>query len=288
MKNAIKIFLVLLVLSAATAGGISWLWSIRQTKEHERETCKAVRQEFKKASLDDAAVQLQKLAGERFFTVRFGEEFPYISLGFEPRVPYDFIGLLVEEAFLRLAGDTKSPKADTDRRILALIGLSGDMIASGKLSEPASNSLLERRLDGFFLVGDYDGAVNLMKNGIPGHTPEWCASTIAKLRAHKAMEANEYKEAIKQLLIFIEYMLSDVMKDFEDSDPANGVVYSREWVAAHNYMRCAKMAGKDGDEKAKADFTSKAIPLYKIALSKAKDDEVSIKELKREMKKYGL
>ena len=87
---------------------------------------------------------------------------------------------------------------------------------------------------------------------------------------------------------FIDYMLSDVMKDFEDSDPANGVVYSREWVAAKNYMRCATLAGDDGDAKGKADFTEKAKPLYKAALEKAKDDKVSLDELQKEMKAYGL
>ena len=99
------------------------------------------------------------------------------------------------------------------------------------------------------------------------------------------MEAGQNEEAIKQLLIFIDYMLSDVMKDFEDSDPANGVVYSREWVAAKNYMRCANLAT---DAKAKADFTEKAKPLYQTALEKAKDDKVSLDELQKEMKSYGL
>ena len=146
----------------------------------------------------------------------------------------------------------------------------------------------ERRLDGFFLVNDYDGAVAMLDQGLDGRTPEWCKSTAAKLRAHKAMDNGEKKEAIKQLQIFIDYMLSDAMKDFEDSDPANGVVYSREWVAAKNYMRCATLSQEAGDEKAKAEYTQKAVPLYKTALEKAKDDEVSIKELKKEMNSYGL
>ena len=193
--------------------------------------------------------------------------------------------MLAEEAFIRLAGDVKSPKADTDRRIKELIDYSAYLLGKDKLSEVAKNSLCERRLDGYFLIGDYDGAVALLEKGIAGRTPEWCKSTVAKLRAHKAMESGQNEEAIKQLLIFIDYMLSDVMKDFEDSDPANGVVYSREWVAAKNYMRCANLAT---DAKAKADFTEKAKPLYQTALEKAKDDKVSLDELQKEMKSYGL
>ena len=196
--------------------------------------------------------------------------------------------MLAEEAFIRLAGDVKSPKADTDRRIKELISYSDYLLGLDKMSDVAKNSLCERRLDGYFLIGDYDGAVALLEKGIAGRTPEWCKSTVAKLRAHKAMEAKQNKEAIKQLIIFIDYMLSDAMKDFEDSDPANGVVYSREWVAAKNYMRCATLAGDDGDAKGKADFTEKAKPLYKTALEKAKEDKVSLEELQKEIKSYGL
>ena len=288
MNKPVKIAVSLIIASAVVAGGVRYLWSIRQTTEMTRKTQKTVRREFRKAPLDDASARLNKLADEKFFTVRFGNSFPYLSMGMEPKVPYDFIGLLTEEAFIRLAGDVKSPKADTDRRIKDLIAFSAKMIDSGVLSKSAMNSLRERRLDGYFLVSDYDGAIAMLDQGIEGRTPEWCKSTAAKLRAHKAMDAGQKKEAVKQLLVFIEYMLSDAMKDFEDSDPANGVVYSREWVAAKNYMRCATLSDEDGDAKAKADFTEKAKPLYKAALEKAKDDDVSLKELQKEMKSYGL
>ena len=288
MNKITKIAVSLIVAAAALAGGVRYLWSIRQTKEMDREISKNVRREFRKAPLDEAAPRLEKLYTEKFFTVRFGNAFPHITMRKEPKVSYDFIGLLAEEAFIRLAGDVKSPKADTDRRIKELIAFSAKMIGEGLLTKSAANSLRERRLDGFFLVSDYDGAIAMLDEGLDGRTPEWCKSTAAKLRAHKAMESGDRKEAVKQLIVFIDYMLSEEMKDFEDSDPANGVVYSREWVAAKNYMRGATLSGDEGDAKAKADFTEKAKPLYKTALEKAKDDDVSIKELQKEMKSYGL
>jgi hypothetical protein len=288
MNKMTKIAVSTIIAAAVLAGGVRYLWSIRLTAEMERETSKTVRREFRKAPLDEAAMRLDKLVAEKSFTVRFGKAFPYISMGMEPKVKYDFIGLLAEEAFIRLAGDVKSPKADTDRRIKDLIAFSARMLESGTLSKSAANSLRERRLDGFFLVNDFDGAIAMLDKGLDGRTPEWCKSTAAKLRAHKAMESGDRKEAVKQLIVFIDYMLSDEMKDFEDSDPANGVVYSREWVAAKNCMRCATLSGEAGDAKAKADFTEKAKPLYKTALEKAKDDDISIKELQKEMKSYGL
>jgi len=289
MKKLIVGAVAIAAIAVAVAGCYRWLWSVRQTPEQTRETEKAVRREFRKAPLDEAAPRLRKMFDEHFFTVKFGKKFTLLpSVGFAPRVSYDFIGLLTEEAFIRLAGDMKSPKADTDRRIKELLDFSATLISADKLTSSARDSLRERRLDGYFLIDDFDGAIAELNKGMPGHTPEWCTSTVAKLRAHKAMNAKQNKEAIKQLKIFIDYMLSDAMKDFEDSDPANGVIYSREWVVAKNYMRCANLSGADGDEKAKAEYIEKAKPFYKQAAEKAKDDEVSMKELAEEMKSFGL
>lgn len=273
-----------LVAIAGAAWGV--LYSVRLLPEAEKATSKAVRKEFRAAPIDEASARLRKLTDERFFTVRFSGYLP--KIGFEPKIPYDSIGLLAEEALIKLTGDMKSPKADTDRRIGEMIGFAGYLLKTGKLSEAAANSLCERRLDGYFLIGDYDGAIGLLEAGMPGRSQGWCKSTVAKLRAHKAMEAKQRKEAIAHLQVFIDYMLSDEMKNFEDSDPANGVVYSREWVAAKNYMRCASLAGEEGDANAKADFIKKAKPLYTTALEKAKEDNVSLDELKKEMKSYGL
>ena len=288
MKKPAKLRISLTVTAAVLVGGVAYLKSISKTPEMIRDTQKTVRRELLKSPLDERCQNLEKLLAEKFFTVRSTKAFPYFSIGIEPKVSYDFIGLLTEEAFIKLAGDLKSPKADTDRRIKDLIAFSAKLIDGGKLTKMATNSLRERRLDGFFLVNDYDGAIAMLDQGLDGRSPEWCKSTAAKLRAHKAMDKGEKKEAVKQLQIFIDYMLSDAMKDFEDSDPANGVVYSREWVAAKNYMRCAILSQEAGDEKAKIEFTQKALPLYKTALEKAKDDDVSIKELKKEMSDYGL
>ena len=289
MKKLIVGAVAIAVVAVAVAGCYRWLWSIRQTDEQVREKNKVVRREFRKAPLDEAAPRLRKLYDERFLTVKFGKEFNlFPSVSFAPCVSYDFIGLLTEEAFIRLAGDVKSPKADTDRRIKELLDFSAMLISANKLTDSARDSLRERRLDGYFLIDDFDGAIAELNKGMPGHTQGWCTSTVAKLRAHKAMNAKQYKEAIKQLKIFIDYMLSDEMKDFEDSDPANGVIYTREWVVAKNYMRCATLSGADGNEKDKAEYTEKAKPFFKIAAEKAKDDDVSIKELNAEMKSYGL
>ncbi len=275
--------------AAAALAAYGALLLARESPERAKEARRAARKELRAAPLDETAGRLQAMADDRRLRVSGTASFPYVAVRFGPRIPYDAIGLLAEEAFLRLTGDTKSAKADTDRRIAELIGFSKRLAATGRLSEPAKASLCERRLDGCFVMGDYDGAIAILEGeGIAGRSEGWCRSTAAKLRAHKAMEAKQGREAIRHLLAFVEYMLSDEMKDFEDSDPANGVIYSREWVAAKNYMRCGELAAADGDSRAAAEFRAKAGPLYAAALEKAKEDDVSLEELRREMKSYGL
>ena len=290
MANRKKPLVATIAILAVVVGALyGALLLMREDPEQTKATRKAVRKEFRAAPMDEMAKRLRKLTDERGFSITDKKSFPFVSVCYGPKIPYDSIGLLAEEAFLKLTGDTKSKKADTDRRITELIDFSRYLIGKGKLSEAEKNSLCERRLDGYFLIGDYDGAINLLEHeGIAGRSKGWCKSTAAKLRAHKAMEAKQNKEAIKELIVFIDYMLSTEMEDFEDSDPANGVIYSREWVAAKNYMRCKALAEADGDAKGASEFEAKAKPLYKAALDKAKEDDVSLEELKKEMKSYGL
>ena len=290
MANLKKPLVASISILAVVAGAFyGALLLMREDPEQAKATQKAVRKEFRAAPMDEMAKRLRKLTDERSVSVKAQKSFPFVSVCYGPKIPYDSIGLLAEEAFLKLTGDTKSKKADTDRRTRELIEFSKHLIGTGKLSESEKNSLCERRLDGYFLIGDYDGAVNLLEGeGIAGRSEGWCRSTAAKLRAHKAMEAGQNSEAIGQLLVFIDYMLSSEMEDFEDSDPANGVIYSREWVAAKNYMRCKALSEAAGDAKGASEFEAKAKPLYKAALHKAEEDNVSLEELKKEMKSYGL
>ena len=122
---------------------------------------------------------------------------------------------------------------------------------------------------------------------MPKRSPGWCKGTAAKLRAHKAMEAGDKKEALKQLLAFGAFMLSDEQKDFEDCDPTTGIVYSRDWVVARNYMRCAKMSRDLGDARQADAYLADAKRYFATAHEKAKDDQKSLDTLRAEMKEAG-
>ena len=87
---------------------------------------------------------------------------------------------------------------------------------------------------------------------------------------------------------FIDFMLSDEQKDFEDCDPTTGIFYSREWVVARNYMRCFNMATEMKDAAKAAEFKELAKKNFATALQKAKDDQKSLPVLKEEAKSVGL
>ena len=198
----------------------------------------------------------------------------------------DLIAQLVENQIIRFAGNGNETQTDV-QRLKDLISFAETLLP--RCSEDGANSLIERRLDAYFLVGDYDSAITLLESGkLKTRSPGWCAGTAAKLRAHKAMAAKNNKDAIVHLLAFIKFMLSDEQKDFEDCDPTTGIFYSREWVVARNYMRCANMAAEMKDDTKAAEYKELAKKNFTIALKKAKDDTKSLPVLKEEAKSVGL
>lgn len=270
-------------------------WSVRDTNETRREARRATVKELRETAPENVLAFMERLTAEKKLHVWFvpnaeGQTSPWkfwtLRIGMLTRVPYDTIAQLTENQFIRFAGDGQSKAADT-ARLKELLAFSEKLIPL--CSEQGANSLRERRLDGYFLSGDYDAAVKLLESGaITTRTPLWCKGTAAKLRAHKAMDAGDKKEAVKQLLVFGEFMLSDEQKNFEDCDPTTGVLYSREWVVARNFMRCAKMTDELGDKAKAAEYKTKAAGYFKTALEKAKDEPKSLELIKEEMKTAGL
>ncbi len=295
MKTLAKIVVPVLVLALVAAGFVYWGWKNRETDESRRAERKAVRSELRAAPDDGVLKYLEKLLSEKSFRVWFekgedGTECPCrfwtMRAGMLTRVPYDYIGQLTEDQFIRFAGNGSEKQPDA-AKIKELLDFSKKLLP--KCSSEAAISLTERRLDGYFLAGDYDGAIALLESGaISKRSPAWCKGTAAKLRAHRAMDAKDNKEAVKQLQVFIDFMLSDEQKDFEDCDPTTGILYSRDWVVARNYMRCSKMCGELGDAAKSAEFKELAKKHFSRALEKAKDDQKSLQALKEEVKPVGL
>lgn len=280
------------IIAASAAGvaivaAVAALYSMRIDSDAERKTRVAVRKEVAAQSAGTIVPYLEKLSSETSFRTWETRSFPWIGMGKITRVPFEYIGQMTEEQFIRFAGDGTAANPPNAECLKALIAFAKSIIP--KCPELAANALRERSLDGMFLAGDYDSAITLLETeGIPKRSKGWCISTAAKLRYHKAMEAKDLKEAIAQLDKFIAYMLSDEQKDFEDCDPTTGILYSREWVAAKNQLRCSNMAKELGDSAASDKYFADAKKNFAAALVKAKDDEKSLKALQEEVKAVGL
>jgi len=229
---------------------------------------------------NDVIPYLKKLADTGALCALYGNSFVPFKPGRTTAVSPDLVGQLAEEAIIGFSNGT-------DTKMLSNI-LDFTATLLPKLSDDARQTMLDRRLDAFFLVGNYDGAIDLLEKGLPSHSPGWCKGTAAKLRYHKALNEGKKEEAIRQLLVFIAFMQSDEQKDFEDCDPTTGIIYSREWVIAKNFMRCAEIARDLKDAANEAKYLAEAKKLYATALEKAKDDPKALVELKKEAKAVGL
>ncbi|MGN0852862.1 MAG: hypothetical protein ACI4Q3_05750 [Kiritimatiellia bacterium] len=275
-----------IVFVGLVCGFLGWCYSIRETPESRRAARREAARELKAAAPADVLACLRRLADEKSFQTAFDGKGPLMA--FAPRVPYDTIGQFTEDQFIRFAGNGGDRPADVVR-LKELLAFSQDLLARDVLSKGAAETLRERRLDGFFLAGDYDGAIKALDaGGLANRSAGWCRGTAAKLRAHKAMDAKDYREAVRQLLIFGEFMLSDEQKDFEDCDPTTGILYSRDWVVARNYMRCSKMSRELGDTANADMYLVAAKKHFASAHEKAKDDQKSLDAIRAEMKEGGF
>ena len=296
-KSILTLFVFVVIVGLLGAGAVNWCWKNRDTAETRRDARKAVAKELREMPAEGVLPYLVDLRDKKSLHVWFvkgadGEECPCrfwtLRAAFQTRVPYDVIGQQTENMIIRFAGNDGDKPRDASR-IKQLIAFSDKLLPL--CTKDGFESLTERRLDAFFLVDDYDSAIAMLESGkIKTRTPAWCKGTAAKLRAHKAMAAKDNKEGIQQLLVFIDFMLSDEQKDFEDCDPTTGIFYSREWVVARNYMRCFNMATEMGDAAKAAEFKGLAKKNFEIAIKKAteRDDKKSLQPLKEEAKSVGL
>jgi len=298
-KN-IAIFAGLIGIVAILLAGactLSWCWKHRDTRETRKAARKAAAAAARGAKPEAVIATLQKLLDEKtrhiwFLPTNEAEQskwkFWNLRWGDQPSVTVDYVGQLTEDQFLRFAGDGGKVPANV-KVLKELLAFSANLLKNPELTQSAKATLTERRLDGFFLANDFDGAIALLeKDTLPNRSPAWQKATAAKLRFHKAEQAQNWAEANTQMLAFIDFMLSEEQKDFEDCDPTTGIVYSREWVVARNYLRCANCSKQLKDTAKSNAYHDLAGKFFKAAVEKAKDDEAALKVLEEEMKSNGI
>ena len=158
-----KTIIAIAVILLALAGGVYYCWTIRETPTQRREARKQVKKELKECKDENVTKFLRNLAEERFVKVRFDNTFPWLHIGKDTRVPLDFVSQLTEDSFLRFAGQG-TPETVNAPCIRELLAFSETLMPL--CSESERTSLVERRVDACFFLNDFDGAIDIISDGI--------------------------------------------------------------------------------------------------------------------------
>ncbi len=181
------------------------------------------------------------------------------------------IGNLFDRYFYELA--------DKPKTIEALCN-TGNRIISTCSDTNVVNDIKVKVLDGAFITENYNLAVNMLEKGIPGKDDKWHSMSIPKVKAHRALAANEPREAVKHFREFMEAWVKSGQE--EEFDPTTGVAHSREWILGRNAKRIAEILDAIPDKSAADEARSEARKYFKVALEKAEKDAEALKLLQKE------
>ena len=187
------------------------------------------------------------------------------------------VGNLFDRYFYEMTGDL-----EVIRSLCAI----GDRIIAVCKDQDTVNSVKVKVLDGAFITDNFDLAVHMLEQGIPGKDKQWHDMSLPKVKAHRALANKQPREAVKYFRDFMNaWLASDQQEEF---DPTSGIAYSREWILGRNANRIAGILDSIPD-KAEADKArAEAKAYFKTALVKAANDTEALKLLKQETKDMGL
>lgn len=127
------------------------------------------------------------------------------------------------------------------------------------------------RLDGTFVLEDYDTAVGYLEAGIPERDDAWHKMAISKVKAHRALKKNQPREAVA---FFREFMACiDDVKDDDTVDPSTGIQHTKDMLRGRNAKRIAEILATIPDVEAAAKVRIEAADYYKKALAETTDEE---------------
>jgi hypothetical protein len=158
----------------------------------------------------------------------------------------------------------------------------GSRIAPLAEDDETRNYIRTMMLDASFVLEDYASALNILTAGIAGRDAAWHAMAISKVKAHQALKDDRPRDAVKY---FREFMATvATAKEDDTSDPATGVVHSREMILGRNAKRIGDilkgMQPSDTDNAAKAFAEAKGY--YEKALAR-EQDPAAIALIRQEM-----
>ncbi len=186
-------------------------------------------------------------------------------------VSVDQVGTILINRFYDLAGDKAAVK-----KLCAI----GSRVIAECDNAGTANELKVKILDGAFIVEDYDLAVSMLEQGIPGKDELWHAMSLPKVKAHRAQANNQPREAVKY---YREFMDSWSNSDKEEEvDPQTHITYSKEWILARNAKRIADILASIPDQAEAQKARDEAREYFKAAIAKAQDDKSALELVTQE------
>ncbi len=187
------------------------------------------------------------------------------------------VGNLFDRYFYDLIDD-----ADCIKQLCKL----GERVLSVCQDENTVNNLKVKILDGAFIVNNFDLAVKMLEDGIPGKDKMWHSMSLSKVKAHRAMAQNDPRAAVRYFRDFMNAWIDSQQE--EEFDPTSGIAYSKEWILGRNANRIAKILDGIPDQAEADKARAEAKAYYKTAVEKAKNDAEATRLLKEETKDLGL
>lgn len=195
-------------------------------------------------------------------------------------VPAEAVSLVFTQCFYSDTSDTNNIKR--------LCAFGPEIMAYGHGDTNVNQIVTMRLLDGCFLCGEYDRAVELIKAGIPSKDAEWHRAMLPKVQAHAYLAHGQYAEAIACFRAFMKgSLLKPGTKD--EKDPITGIEYCREWLLARNANRIGTIYRdhlKDAASAAKAYAEAKEY--FRAALKRTQNNPAARQLLVKEIKEDGF
>jgi len=158
---------------------------------------------------------------------------------------------------------TESPAALKDLLVI------GERLVPMAEDEETRAELKTKLLDGCFLLHDYDQALVMLESGIPGRDAAWHQTAIIKVKAHRALEHQNPREAVKYFREFMTFMQNS--KEADIADPVSGTAYTKEMILGRNAKRIGDILAGIPDAAEAAKAYDEARGLYSQALDKTRD-----------------
>ena len=173
-----------------------------------------------------------------------------------------------------------------DLEIIRSLCTLGERILAVCSDEATVNNVKVKILDGAFITENFDLAVHMLEQGIPGKDKAWHEMSLPKVKAHRAMAQKNPREAVRYFRDFMNAWIASDQK--EEFDPTSGIAYSREWILGRNANRIAGILETIPDKTEADKARAEAKMYFKTAIEKAAGDAEASKLLKEETRNMGL